>query len=463
MPYKHVSCQLMVHRICVCLATFAVISAEALNSGSWITSGSMTTRDKTGSEIVMESSSNSSKQVPETIGTHRAAKRRTGSQHGVGSRARRMLWSGAASVAVLSTVAAAYVVTYGGSVNDAYGASSGRDSFAATKFSEQDDRSSEDAGTGAGNGYDEQADSESDYGAATGSDGYGAGRTGGGSSAPGEAAAPSSASAKTFEVSLRGENEVDTVGADGGRAIVKLTVDPELGSVSFADLTTQNIFVDGENAPEKFHLHQGGANQNGDVVVDLTESALAGQTSGSVEVDSEIAWRIVKNPGNYYLNLHTASFPDGAARGQLTSAVTPAPPAPQPPAQNPTRAKFTVALSGAAEVPSGVGAPNGSGIVKLGLNARNGAIEFRIVKVDGVYGKGEQQIPTAFHIHRGTAGQNGDVVVDLTEKVSNGQKTGCGWAPKGLVKRIIASPENYYLNYHTASYPDGAIRGQLVN
>jgi CHRD domain len=32
---------------------------------------------------------------------------------------------------------------------------------------------------------------------------------------------------------------------------------------------------------------------------------------------------------------------------------------------------------------------------------------------------------------------------------------------KKLIKKIIAKPENYYVNIHTVEYPDGAIRGQL--
>ena len=32
---------------------------------------------------------------------------------------------------------------------------------------------------------------------------------------------------------------------------------------------------------------------------------------------------------------------------------------------------------------------------------------------------------------------------------------------KKVIKKIIAKPENYYVNIHTVEFPDGAIRGQL--
>lgn len=71
--------------------------------------------------------------------------------------------------------------------------------------------------------------------------------------------------------------------------------------------------------------------------------------------------------------------------------------------------------------------------------------------------------PTAFHIHRGKAGTNGPVVIDL---LSNGRirgNTGFGSVrvKSSLLRDIKAKPKNWYANLHTAQFPDGAVRGQL--
>lgn len=68
--------------------------------------------------------------------------------------------------------------------------------------------------------------------------------------------------------------------------------------------------------------------------------------------------------------------------------------------------------------------------------------------------------PIQAHIHRGRAGVDGDVVVDLSGSVVDG--TDCATeVPRRLVRRIIEHPRRYYFNVHTEAYPAGAIRGQL--
>ncbi|MFC4534648.1 CHRD domain-containing protein [Sphaerisporangium dianthi] len=71
--------------------------------------------------------------------------------------------------------------------------------------------------------------------------------------------------------------------------------------------------------PTAFHIHRGKAGVNGPVVIDLlSNGTIRGNTSfGSVRVKSSLLAGIKKNPKNWYANLHTAQFPDGAVRGQL--------------------------------------------------------------------------------------------------------------------------------------------------
>jgi hypothetical protein len=49
---------------------------------------------------------------------------------------------------------------------------------------------------------------------------------------------------------------------------------------------------------------------------------LKAPATGSVEdcatVAKDVAEDMIKNPGNYYVNVHNAEFPGGAIRGQLS-------------------------------------------------------------------------------------------------------------------------------------------------
>jgi hypothetical protein len=84
------------------------------------------------------------------------------------------------------------------------------------------------------------------------------------------------------------------------------------------------------------------------------------------------------------------------------------------------------------------------------------------------------ETPMAAHIHRAPAGTNGDVVIPFANvpKDANGNPAGDPGASSGCktltepgelaaLRRLLAKPKNYYVNFHTTSFPDGAVRGQL--
>ena len=116
---------------------------------------------------------------------------------------------------------------------------------------------------------------------------------------------------------LTGRKEVDTEGNRGvgdpdGRGTFTATID---GTALCFGLTVKNI-----DDPAAAHIHRGPPNRAGDVVVPLVPHPAGGDpgaSSGCVEVTTELAAAILKNPHRYYANVHNAAFGGGAVRGQL--------------------------------------------------------------------------------------------------------------------------------------------------
>lgn len=116
--------------------------------------------------------------------------------------------------------------------------------------------------------------------------------------------------------------------------------------------------------------------------------------------------------------------------------------------------KFSITLSGAAEVP-GPGDADGSGTAEVRLNQGQNQICFEL-SVSNI------ATATAAHIHEGAEGASGPPVVTLTAPGADGTSTGCVDALADLIKRIRQTPENFYVNVHNAEFPNGAVRGQLA-
>jgi CHRD domain len=73
--------------------------------------------------------------------------------------------------------------------------------------------------------------------------------------------------------------------------------------------------------PTMAHIHRGGRNTNGPILVPLTppETGDPGASSACTELSRSLVRQIRRKPGGYYVNVHNSAFPDGAVRGQLFS------------------------------------------------------------------------------------------------------------------------------------------------
>ncbi len=230
-----------------------------------------------------------------------------------------------------------------------------------------------------------------------------------------------------YAVTLSGDQEnppVLTVAAGSGSFALNTQSGVLTGSITTTGVT-------GTAA----HLHIAPVGVNGAVSVPLVESTTGsgiwGVSPGTVLTTEQ---RVALGGGAMYANVHSAAFPGGQIRGQVGQVVRGA------------------TLSGSQENPPVATAAAGSGLIAVDPGTR--ALVARVT-TSGI-------TATAAHIHDGTVGANGAVIVPLTE-------TAPGSGVWGSAANATFSEAQYagllagtlYFNVHSAANPGGQIRGQI--
>lgn len=175
------------------------------------------------------------------------------------------------------------------------------------------------------------------------------------------------------------------------------------------------------------HIHKGAMGENGEVVAELNAN---GGTTTALTAAQEADLLA----GNLYVNVHSAAFAGGEVRGQIVTD---------------NQAVFSNAITGDNEVPAS--GSSASGTFYGVYNKSNKMLSYNIVY--------SGTTPTAMHLHKGAAGENGGVELEVAGPYSSGMK-GSVTLSSAQEKELLEG--NLYLNVHSQAYPGGEIRAQLV-
>ena len=178
------------------------------------------------------------------------------------------------------------------------------------------------------------------------------------------------------------------------------------------------------------HIHTGAVGVSAGVTFPFSGGPTTWTMPATVLTDAQVT---SLQSGNFYANVHSTAFPGGEVRGQLYLP-----------------AKFA-ALSGAQEVPGNSSAASGVGW--LSVNPFTKAVAAR-TETTGL-------TATAAHAHNAAAGVSGPVVIPQTQ-TSPGVWTTAATATLSDALLISFMKNELYLNVHSAAFPGGEIRGQLV-
>ncbi|MBI4473783.1 MAG: CHRD domain-containing protein, partial [Acidobacteria bacterium] len=171
---------------------------------------------------------------------------------------------------------------------------------------------------------------------------------------------------------------------------------------------------------------------------------------------------LIENPENYYINLHTTTFPNGIVRAQLARE----------------KYHFKTPMTTANEVPPATGADiSGTGwITAVVSRDANGTIVGGQVTFDINFAGTGPFTFTGLHLHDGAAEVAGPATISSGLSGTNTVESATGSANLtrvvnvaatstagiGTLGRLITNPADVYVNLHTTTFGGGIIRSQLL-
>jgi hypothetical protein len=257
---------------------------------------------------------------------------------------------------------------------------------------------------------------------------------------------------RTFATQLAGAFEVPPVSSPGSGLALVMVNDK-------ADRIFWNFGVTGVETPTIAHIHENVFGAIGPVAFDLLGANVLTNNitiTGTAPISASHFTNLLE--GRYYANVHSEVNPGGDIRGQL----------------RPLYQLREAVLSGDNEVAPVASTGNGRAV--FNVNALTGSVDFGLA-VTGI------PSATAAHVHSGTTGNNGGVVLNLLA-AANDNSSGDHVHPLSIEgsEAAILDPAHHidgsvvvtnavlrermldgslYVNVHTVANPSGELRGQI--
>jgi hypothetical protein len=129
-------------------------------------------------------------------------------------------------------------------------------------------------------------------------------------SSSGPAAAGAATKGTSFTVALASSAEVPSLVASTASGTAEITIKDRSVCWSFD--------LQGVKQPNAAHIHKGGSDVSGPVVVPLGG---AFTRTGCITASAAAVAGILADPAGYYVNVHSEAYPDGVVRGQLKGST----------------------------------------------------------------------------------------------------------------------------------------------
>ena len=228
----------------------------------------------------------------------------------------------------------------------------------------------------------------------------------------------------SFEGFMNGDQAVPPVATSAqGLAVAKLSSDLD-SLIYFAAVTGLT--------PQSARIHTAPPSQTGPIVANMSPSILPNLYFGSVQITPGEAIPFLNGEG--YVNITTAAHPDGEIRCQFQSLL---------------RQCFAFDLCGNQEVPPSGSNAIGSAIISV--DPLNTHLTYHFI-ADGLSGPA-----TGAQLEEAAFGESGSLLAPLflPDPLGSGQFPVDG----NFVAKLQS--DNTCLNFLTAAFPDGEIRGQV--